>query len=263
MKQKGQNRLYIEGDLLWTGIRKAASRAEGPILCLVRSGTVKFVTLSGLRMVVSWETPLHRPVVSRLAFLIPPMIAQWLSGEAVRSQAGVEIAIQGKDVVARLSDHLGRYEIHWKSDLASFPAPTEFSELVQVPDTLMEVPYLRVADATHEAVAKLARMEANAQVRWTKLAILIDLDLGRLSINGQEIAGVESSRYYFDPRLVIRALEFIKERSIHVSITPLKGRQRAYLSLLAKQGGWTVHCALLSIGKETQELYPLPPRHGR
>lgn len=261
MKQKPrQNRLIMEGDLLWAAIRKASIRPEESILCLIQPGTVKFIVLSGFRLVISWETQLRLPVLGRLAFLIPPVIAQLLSSEAVHSQVGVEIAIQGEDVVARLTDHLGSYEIRWKSDLASFRAPVEFSELIKVPEALLEVSYLKISDAAHQAVAKLARMESDGQIHREKLAVLVDLDFGRLSINGREIVATAGSRYYFDPRLVIRALEFIKEPMVRVGITPLGDGQRACLSLLAKQADWTVFCSLLSIGKDTQKLYPLPSR---
>jgi hypothetical protein len=212
-----------------------------------------------LRLIVSWEAELRRSAPGNLAFLIPPTVADWLSSEVVRSQAGVNIVLgEGGEVALRLADHLGSYEIRWQSDLASFPAPDEFSQLIKVPQTLIDVPYLKISDAAHRAVAKLVRMESEDQIDRTKLAILITLDLGRLTVNGQEIVGPGSSQYYFDPRLVIRALEFIKEQTVRVGITPLAGRQRAYISLLVEQEGWTVHCSLLSIGMNTQMLYPLP-----
>jgi hypothetical protein len=115
----------------------------------------------------------------------------------------------------------------------------------------------------HEAVAKLVRMEANEQINPSKLAILMDMDFGRLRVDGEEIVTAESRQYYFDPRLVIRALEFLKDRNLRVGITPLSGGQRAYLSLLSHEDEWTVHCSLLSIGMDTQKLYPLPPGRNR
>jgi len=262
MKQK-QNSLHVKGELLWTGVRKATARSKEPILCLIEPGTLRLVALCGLQLVVSWEVELQQTVSARMAFLVPPVVAQLLCSDAVRSQEMVEFVIKDEDMVARLTDHLGQYEIRWRSDLASFPAPVEFSELIKVPEALMEVPYLRITDTTHQAVAKLVHMEADPKIHRAKLAILIDLNFGRLSVDGREIVSTESSRYYFNPRLVIRALEFIKEQTVGVGVTPLRDRQRAYLSLLAKQGGWTVHCALLSIGKDTQSLYPLPPKQGQ
>ena len=258
-----QNRLRLKGDLLCTAIRKATLRSKEPILCLVKPDAIKFVALSGLRLVVSWETALDQPISGRLAFVIPPLIAQLLCSETVSCQAGVEIVVRGEEAIVRLSDPLGYYEIRWQSDLAAFPAPSEFSRLIQVPDDLMEVPYIRLTDATHEAVAKLVRIEADEEVQRDKLAILIDLDFGRLSIDGQEIIGTGSTRYYFDPRLVIRALEIIKERTILVGVRPIQGGSRAFLAVLAQQQEWTVQCSLLSIGKDTQMLYPLQPGRDR
>ncbi|OQY18546.1 MAG: hypothetical protein B6I34_10580 [Anaerolineaceae bacterium 4572_32.1] len=260
---KPKQLLYMDGKVLWKGVRQASSRSEEPILCLVKQDTIKFVAVSGLRLVVSWEIKLYHSVPLYLAFVIPPLIAQLLSSEAVRDQAKVEIAVQGDNVALRLVDQLGHCQIHWESDLASFSAPIQFSDLIKVPDALLEVPYISFSDAIHKAVAKLVRLEAKGEINRNKLAILIDLDLGRLSVNSQEIIAAESSRYYFDPRLVIRALEFIKEQTVRVGITPLKLAKRAYLSLWAKQDDWTVHCSLLSIGMDTQKLYPLQPGRNR
>jgi hypothetical protein len=249
--------------MLSAGVRQASSRSEEPLICFIKPDTIKFVAVSGLRMAVSWETPLDPPASGSLVFVIPPVIADLLQSESVRSQPGVDLVCRGQEIVLRLVDHLGSYEIRWKSDLASFPAPPEFGELLKVPDILIDVPYLRISDAIHQAVAKLVQLESDGQVSQSKLAILIDLDLGRLCINGQEIIVSASRQYYFDPRLVIRALEVIKDRTIRVGISPLKEAPRAYLSILAEQEGWGVQCSLLSIGTDTQKLYPLPPGRNR
>jgi len=238
----------IDGQVLSAGIRQAIARSEDPLICFIKPDTIRLVAVSGLRMVLSWETQLQSPASGNQVFLVPPVIADLLMSESIRSQPGVEIARRGKDISLRLIDHLGSYDIRWKSDLAAFPAPPEFSELLKVPDVLIDVPYLRISDE---------------QVSQTKLAILIDLDFGRLSINGEEIVVGKSRQYYFDPRLVIRALEMIKDRSIRVGVSPLVEVPRAYLSFLAEQDGWSVQCSLLSIGTDTQKLYPLPPGRNR
>jgi hypothetical protein len=258
-----KSRFYIDGQVLCAGVRKAISRSEEPILCLIKADTIQFVAVSGLRLVVSWKVQLGEHAPNNLAFLIPPVVAELLASEVVCAQVGVEFLMQGNNVIGKLTDHLGSYEIRWASDLALFPAPDAFGQLVQVPEALVEVPHLRFSDATHQAIAKLAHMEADEQISPSKLAILIDIDFGRLSVEGQEIVSTESHQFYFDPRLVIRALEFLKEKTLRVGVTPLAGASRGFLSLLSEQEGWTVHCALLSIGKETQKLYPLPPGRNR
>lgn len=258
-----ENRLYIDGGVLCRGLRQATSRSEEPVLCLIKPDSIKFAAVSGLRLVISWEKQLDSPPSRSLAFLIPPMIAELLSSEAICSQVGVEFTTLGQVAICRLTDHLGQYEIRWQSDLSTFPAPESFSQIIQAPTSAIEVSYIRFSDAIHEAVAKLVHIEADEQVSPSKLAILIDLDFGRLRVDGEEIVTAESRQYYFDPRLVIRALEFVKERTLRVGITPLAGERRAYLSILAQEEDWMVHCSLLSIGLDTQRLYPLPPGRNR
>jgi hypothetical protein len=255
--------VQVDGKVVCEGLRLATARSEEAILCLVKGDRIKLVAVSSLRLVISWESRLGQSGSDGLAFLIPPLMAELLSGQAICGQVGVQFALRGPDVTVTLSDPLGSYELRWKSDLASFPAPDHFGQITRMPDVLMDVSYLRFSDATHEAVAKLIHMEADGQASPEKLAILIDLDFGRLRIDGQEIVLTESHQYYFDPRLVIRALEFLREKSLAVGISPLPGERQGYLSLLAEQDGWTVHCSLLSIGKDTQKLYPLSPGRKR
>jgi hypothetical protein len=89
---------------------------------------------------------------------------------------------------------------------------------------------------------------------------LMDFGSPTLRIDGQEIEVGSRNQYYFDPRLIIRALEFIKSDTVEVGLTKVAEPNRAFLSILAKQDGYTLHCALLSIGVDTQMLYPLPPK---
>lgn len=261
MDQRGT---YIDGKVLCTGIAKAVSRSEEPLLCLLREHKMTLVAVSGLRLVVSQDAHLSTPVVGNIAFVIPPLIAEMLACETVCGQTGVEVVLRGQDVVVRLIDSLGKYELRWKSDFATFKGPEAFAQMIRLPRTVVSVPHLRFSDAAHQAVAKLGYMHADRQIHPNKLAILIDLNLGRLLVDGEEIAATEHRRFYFDPRLVIRALEFLKEDTLRVGITPLPGdARRGYLSLISRDGEWTVHCALLSIGKDTQRLYPLGSRRDR
>jgi hypothetical protein len=257
------SRLYISGEVLCQGVRLATSRSEEPILCVIKQESVKFVAVSGLRLIISWGREPIQPPSRSLAIVLPPLIADLLANDAICSQVGIEFAVQGASAICRLTDHLGSYELRWSSDLNAFPAPEMFGQILQVPESLIDVPYIRFSDAVHEAVAKLVRMEANEQINPSKLAILMDMDFGRLRVDGEEIVTAESRQYYFDPRLVIRAMEFLKDRNLRVGITPLSGGQRAYLSLLSHEDEWTVHCSLLSIGLDTQKLYPLPPGRNR
>ncbi|MGD9144064.1 MAG: hypothetical protein PVI80_00755 [Anaerolineae bacterium] len=259
-----EKRTYVDGKTLCMGVQKASSRTEEPLLCLIKADRLTLVAVSGLRLVVSWEAQLREPAPGNLAFLIPPLAARFLSNEGICAQVGIGFTMQGQQVTAQLSDHTGDYEFRWRSDFSSFKGPAEFAHLIQAPRTLVNVPHLKFSDASHQAVAKLGYMHADRRISPTKLAILIDLNFGRLLVDGEEIVTTESHRYYFDPRLVIRALEFLKEETLRVGITPLPtNHRRGYLSLLSQDGDWRVHCALLSIGQDTQRLYPLSPGRNR
>lgn len=250
----------VSGALLCAGIQKVRSRTTEPLLCLVREKKIMLIAMSSIRLVVSWEARLSQAASGNLTFLLPPVVADWLSCEIVGKQAGVVLATQDRSAIVRLADHLGSYNLHWKFDLASLAAPRELQHLLKAPKEVVRVPHLSFSDAAHQAVAKLGCMHASRQISPSKLAMLVDLNFGRLRVDGEVIATADSQRYFFDPRLVIRAMEFLKAETIAVGITPLRGDEgRGCLSLLSTDGEWNVHCALLSIGKNTQRLYPLPP----
>ena len=254
----------VDGAVLCTGIQKAMSCTSEPLLCLVRKRKIMLVAVTGLRLVVSWEARLSQAPAENLALLLPPIVAELLSCNAVCDQGEAVLATRGQSAIARLTDHLGSYDLHWKSDLASFSGPRELAHLLQAPRALVGVSHLSFSDAAHQAVAKLGCMHATRQINPTKLAMLVDLNFGRLRVDGEVIVTTQSRRFFFDPRLVIRAQEFLKEETIGVGITPLRGEERrGCLSLVSTDGEWTVHCALLSIGRDTQKLYPLPPVRNR
>lgn len=217
-----------------------------------------FVAPGGLRLVVLWHFDLNHRLSDNAVFTIPPMIASFLATEAIRDT--IEIRVDKDMVTVVTQDQWGRYELHWRSNVSAFTAPGEFSRLLVKPSHFTEVSYLHLSDAIHEAVAKLVSMEAGRQISPTKLAILVEFGGPMLRINGQEIEAGTRNQYYFDPRLIIRALELIKSNTVQVGLTKVAEPHRAFLSILSKQDGYTIHCALLSVGVDTQKLYPLPPK---
>lgn len=250
--------ISIDGDILWAGIRRASSRTKEPILCILRGKAMTFVVPAGLRLVVLWQFDLKRRLSDNVFFTIPPMIASFLATEAIRDT--IKIEVDGDMATVVTQDQWGRYELRWRSDVSAFTAPGEFSRLLGKPSLFTEVSYLHFSDIVHAAVAKLVSMESERQIHATKLAILVDFGRPALRINGQEIVAGTRDQYYFDPRLIIRALEFIKSNTVQVGFTKVTEPNRAFLSILAQQDGYTIHCALLSIGADTQKLYPLPPK---
>jgi hypothetical protein len=257
MKKMESKSLHLDGNILWTGVRRATARSEDNILCLIKQDAVKFIALSGQRLVISWEYTVNLPTKSSAALVIPPVVARIMSTEAIKRL--VNIRLEDHQATLTISDQSGPCEIRWHSDMTDFSVPPEFKQFISLPPSLVEVSYLTISDAVHQAIAKLVSIESAGEAQRDKLAILVDFGAQKLIMDGREISGSEAVRYYFDPRLIVRALEFIKSERVSVAVTGLPTRSQAIFSVVANQDNYQVHCALLSIGLDTQKLYPLPP----
>ncbi len=248
------------------GLRRAMARSSTAVLCVVQSRSIRMVGVSGRRLVVSWEHALMGPGAAAgrpvQYFIFPPLIVQLLIGSAAQNLTRMRLGMAGKDVCLTMTDSGGSYELRWRADPNSFEAPPELAHMLTVPDGLIEVSYLSLSDAAHQAVANLVMLHATQDVPPNKLAILVDFSPSKLVLNGQTILHGLRGRHFFDPRLIIRALEFIKARTVRVGVNPIPGTSRAVLTMLAEQEDWRVHCSLLSIGPDTQKLYPLPENQG-
>ena len=256
-ENKTSQRICLVGQVLVEGIRQASARSDEPILCIARRSSLTFVAVSGLRLVVSWEfalpTQLERPAI----FVIPPMIVNHLLAVTGPGAGKADLVLEGNDVALITSDELGSYELRWRSDPGGFPAPPELNRLLVVPAALTRLDYLEVSDAIHQAVIQLVDMESHRQIHRTRLAVMVTLSDGHLSVTGREIETRVTNRHYFDPRLVIRALELVKADHVEMGLTSLSPRS-SFLSIVSRQSDRLVHGALLSIGLDTQRLFPLP-----
>jgi hypothetical protein len=253
-------RICLVGQVLADGIRQASARSEEPILCLARRNSLTFVAVSGLRLVVSWEFTLPTQAERPAVFVIPPMIVNHLLAVTGPSTDKADLLLDGNNVALITTDELGSYELRWRSDPAGFPAPPEMSRMLVLPDALTRFDYLQVSDAVHQAVIQLADMESHRHIHRTRLAVMVSLSGDQLTVTGREIEPRATGHYYFDPRLVIRALELVRADCVEMGLTSL-GPRSAFLSIVNRQPDRVVHGALLSIGLDTQRLFPLP--HGR
>jgi hypothetical protein len=254
--------LPFDGRLLWEGVRRASHCSEEPILGIAMGGHLTFVASSSIRLFVSWRFPLSAVEHVPFVFGIPPMIVDHLISAPAYRDSMVTLALNGKEVSLLSSDEAGPYELRWRFDLNQFPAPPEMSRLLVPSSHLIRLDHLALSDSVHQAVAKLVDIESGQGIHRTKLAILLGLTHGHLVVDGREIHPQTIDEYYFDPRLIIRALEYVHARQIEVGITEL-GSRRASFSIVERQPDCVTHCALLSIGLDTQRLYPLPPRARR
>jgi len=245
--------ISLDGQLLWSGIQQAAALSDEPILGIAHGQTLTFVVLKSGGLVLSWRFPLPEGVDGSFIFGVPPMITSHLATHLALGTGPVQLALNGPEVTLAANDAAGSYELRWRLDLNTFPAPPDLGRLLVAPEALVSMEYLQVADAIHTAVARLVRIERDGQIHRTKLAILLALSNGDLLIEAQEIALCEQDCYYFDPRLVMRALECIRGRRVRVGITAL-GPRRAFFSLVDRQPDCVTHCALLSVDLDTHRL---------
>jgi hypothetical protein len=190
------------------------------------------------------------------------MIVSHLLAALPQTTEPVVLSIDKDEVKLTARDGVGKYELRWRFDLRSFPAPPKMSHLLACPPGLIEHSYLRIADSIHQAVANLAGIEAEQRIHRTRLAVLVRMAGERLVVQGQEIIAPVGDEFYFDPRLLIRALECIRARQIEVGLTRLD-TQHGYLSLVDRRPTFTMHCALLSIGQDTPWLPPVSPGRNR
>jgi hypothetical protein len=254
--------ITLEPQVVRLGLRRAMARSRDPVLCIVRPKSIRFVGVSGKRLLVSWEHALPEPWEKDQPtqyFLFPAMIVHLLISAAAQDVMRMMLGMAGKDVCLTMIDASGSYELRWRANPGSFPAPPELRQMLVMPEGLVEVSYLSISDAAHQAVANLMALHSAHGVPPDKLAILVDFLPSKLTLDGQTIVKGTRGRHYFDPRLIIRSLEFIKARSVRVGLQVVPDTPpRAVLTMLAAHDDWYVHCSLLSVGMDTQKLYPPP-----
>jgi hypothetical protein len=248
----------IDLKMMRTGLRRTAVRSRGPLLCVLKAGSIRLIGMSGMRMMIAWEHPLAGPSSPQF-YVLPTLVTHLLISPLGQELAHIALSTSGKDAVLSMDDTRNQHELRWRTDLRQFMTPPEFTHMLAIPQVMIPLSYLNLSDAAHQAVANLANMQSTRNIPSEKLAVLVEFGAGLLTFAGRAIGRGTRGAYYFDPRLLIRALEIIKSQTLRVGMTPLPVGHRAVLTLTADQEGGRVHCALLSIGMDTQKLYPLPP----
>ncbi len=251
-----RNRIFSEG------VRRASACSDESILCVASGQMLAFAALGGARLLISWQFRLPTAIQPPAAFVIPKVIIQHLSASPPSGEAEVKLLLRGNEVTLTSCDAKGPFELRWRSDLHSFPVPTEMNHLLTVPIKLVRLNYLQLSDSVHQAVAKLIAIESQQHIHRTKLAVSISLSNGRLVIDGQEIADQAMDQHYFDPRLVVRALEYVRAEQVEVGLTSLSPR-RAVLSIVDRRPDHILHCALMSVGLESPLLLPSSSRRNQ
>ena len=251
--------ISLDGQVLWDAVRRVSASSQVPILCVAQDWTLTFAALSGVDMVMSWRFGLPAAASGWTTFLIPSMVARHLLTVLPQAQGGVTLTLNGGEAGLATRDSLGHYELCWGFDLHRFLAPPDLGRLLVLPSTAVRVDYLQITDEVHRAVAKLGSIESQRPFHNPNLALLVGLAQGQMQMNGGKIGDSTSDGYYFDPRLLIRALECIQAKQVEVGLTQLDS-ERGFLSIVDRQPEHIMHCALLSIPSSSPWLLPLPPR---
>ena len=248
--------IQIDGQTLLRGLDWAAGHTEQPILCLVEEDLIKLAFVGGLRLAVSWQTSRPAGDHGDGAFVIPPeMLADLLRLPRVPLTlltAGDRVSLGAGD-----SPLLRKA---WASDPKTLSAPPQFGQMIVLPQRARQVDYVMLSDVVHKAIARLGDKDVNEAVPRNKLAIQVNLQQSSLEIDGVEISKSPPERFYFDPRLIVRSLDFLQGRVIGLGIQRLGFGNRAILHLVSAHENHAVICGLLSISLDTQRLFPLPPR---
>jgi hypothetical protein len=235
------------------GLSLAQNWTKGPILCWLTPQSTRLVVVNEYRFVAVWEWQ-EENEARPCFFLVPPFIASTLSGPASWHLARMEVMLHRNNVALIMHDERNDYVLQWRWDPWIFRAPTAFQKMIAQPGDIMRSEYVAIADAVHLAVANLGRMEGLEQVRRDRLAMTIDFSPGRLIIDGQEIIAGDSQQFYFDPRLVIRALEISQARAIGLSMSKLPENGQSILHIGTDREQWQVRCAVLSLSREETHL---------
>ncbi len=243
----------LDGQMLWKGVRQVSACTEEPILSIAQGEHLTLVVFREARLVISWHFQLSPAVDEPFVFGIPPMIASHLCKSAPPVPALARMAVNGSDVSLSAHDADGPFELRWRFEIGQLPVPPDLSRLLEPPLHPVVVGHLEIADAILGAAARLMALEVERQLHRSKLAVVVGLRGGELVVEGREMCKEPAGFYHFDPRLVTRALEFMRAVQLEVSLTPLD-YERAFLSLVERQPDYTLHCALLSLGPDTQRL---------
>ncbi|HSJ55384.1 MAG TPA: hypothetical protein VLC52_16700 [Anaerolineae bacterium] len=243
----------LDGQTLWKGVRQVSACTEEPILSIAHGHNLTLVVFREARLVISWHFSLTPALETSVVFGIPPMIASHLCKSDPPVSPLARMSVHGGDVSLCARDADGPFELRWRFEMGQFPAPPELNRLLLPPTEAVAVDHLEIADAILGAAARLMALEIERQLHRSKLAVLVGLPGDRVVVDGREVSKEPPGFYHFDPRLITRALDFMRSDRIEVGLTPLD-LQRAFLSLVDRQPDHTLHCALLSLGLDTQRL---------
>lgn len=242
--------LTIDLPTLRQGISWAQSWATSPILFTLSEGVMRLIVVEQERFLACWSYPMPH-IEDKCFFLIPSFVAKTLTGPAAWEAETLEIVTNRTIVGMILRDnHAQEFRLQWRWSGDQFSAPPYFNSMIRVPETIIKTSYVTFADVVHFAIHNLVnpfKVSEEEAFLQAEDAILIDFVPGQINIHGEAVTRqAEKTQYYFKPRLVVRGLEIVRERSIEVGVENVTKRE-SILYLNSQRDNWQIHCAILSV----------------
>jgi len=203
---------------------------------------------NGFLAVWSYPMPSQEETVF---FLMPPFIARTLSGRAAWDIQRLEILTNRNVVGAMLYTADQDFRLQWKWRPSAFQTPRFFKQMHRLPDMTVRAPYVNLADIVHLAFANMMNPALTDDIPpdQPKGGILIDFMPGQINIDGESIQqSNQQARYYFNPKMLMRGLEIVRESHLSFTIEETQRSRSAVLFLGCRREGWDIHCAVQSIG---------------
>lgn len=252
--------LYLPA--LRTGLAWAQSWTKEHILCRLGHGQMTLMVGEANGFLAVWSYPMPAQD-NTVFFLIPPFIARTLSGRPAWDIDRLEILTNHNVVGAMLYSAKQQFRLQWKWHPSTFQTPRYFKRMNTLPDITVRAPYVDLADIVHLAFANMmnpALME-DFPPDQPKGGILIDFMPGQINIDGESIQrSNQQARYYFNPKMLMRGLEIVRESHLSFTIEEIQRGRNAVLYVGCRREGWDIHCAVQSIGVNHQPATTPPMR---
>lgn len=243
-------------DAMRKGIGWAQSWTKGMILCTLGDGWMRLIAVDDERFLACWSFPMPEQV-ERHFFLIPKFVAKTLSGPAAWDANGLEVIIHRNVVGLILREAKEEFRLQWRWSQDSFISPRYFSQMSQPPELIIQTPYITVADVIHLAIHNLVNSTMVGDMLQNEKAILIDFMPGQINVDGESImSGQSHARYYFNPKLVVRGLEIVREKVIGVAMQSIKRGSESILYFTSQRENWQLHCSIVSTATLQQPAQP-------
>lgn len=252
------NPIKVDPVAMRTGLAWAQSWTKGHILCKLGEGALTFMVADadGFLAVWSWPAPEYN---RSLFFLIPPFVAKTLSGRAAWELEDMRVLINRNAVGMIFHAQREEFRLQWKWHAKDFRSPAHFRKMSRQPDMMVRAPYVNLADVIHLAIANMINpaLVEDIPPDQPQGGILIDFMPGQINIDGEMLSQQsQQARYYFNPKMLMRGLEIVREAHLGFTIQEIIPGRQAALYLACEREGWSIHTAIHSVGVSHSSQQP-------